>query len=250
MLKSQVGHHQIIRNIQIISPVLEGWDLGVVSFSKTLRQEADHIWEGIFGHPFLVELEGGTLPLDKFRFYVKQDYSYLMEFARCLGLATAKVEEEMMSAFASLLNASLTVEVEMLERLSEKLGIPRDQLKTAEPAPTNLAYTRHLITVAYSGTVGEVMAAMLPCMWSYQEIGERLGESKSMVKQPVYKEWVATYRSQEYIELVDWYRSLVDRFASDSGGLVREKMRRHFVLSSRYEYMFWDMAYREEGWPI
>ena len=225
--------------------------MGVESFSKMLRRKADHIWEGILGHPFLIEMERGDLPLDKFRFYVKQDYSYLMEFSRCLGIATAKVEdEEVMRAFASLLNASLTVEVEMLERLSEKLGIPKDRLKIAEPAPTNLAYTRHLLSVAYSGTVGEIMAAMLPCMWSYQEIGEKLGESKSIGKQPMYQEWAATYRSQEYIELVDWYRNLVDRYASDSGDLVREKMRRHFILSSRYEYMFWDMAYRGETWPI
>ena len=191
------------------------------------------------------------LPLDKFRFYAGQDYAYLIEFARCLGMAAAKAEaEETMRTFASLLEASLTVEIEMLERLGERLGIAPARLRETEPAPTNVAYTRHLLYVAYSGTVGEIMAAMLPCMWSYQEIGERLGKSKSIVKQPVYQEWAATYRSREYIELVDWYRNLVDRYASDSGGLVREKMRRHFILSSRYEYMFWDIAYREEAWPI
>ena len=221
------------------------------SFSDRLREEGAHLWERIFTHPFLVEMGEGRLPLDKFKFYVKQDYAYLREFPRCLGIAAAKAEDrETMRTFASLLNASLTVEVEMLERLGESLGISLDELRGAEPAPTVVAYTRHFLYVAYSGTVGEIMAAMLPCMWSYQEIGERLGGGDALRRHPIYSEWCSTYRSQEYIDLVNWYRGLVDRFASESGASVRERMRDHFILSSRYEYMFWDMAYIKETWPL
>jgi len=225
--------------------------LSAGGFSDRLREEVSSIWERIFTHPFLVEMGEARLPLDKFRFYVRQDYSYLMEFARCLGIAAAKAEErETMRTFASLLEASLTVEVEMLEGLAERLGIPPEDLRASEPAPTNEAYTCHLLYVAYSGTVGEIMAAMLPCMWSYQEIGERMGEDAALWRHPIYSEWCSTYRSKEYIDLVDLYRGLVDRFASESGASVRERMRRHFLLSSRYEYLFWDMAYRKETWPV
>lgn len=221
------------------------------SFSDRLRGAAAHIWERILVHPFLLELGEARLPLDKFRFYVKQDYAYLMEFARCLGIATAKVEDrETMHTLASLLNACFTVEVERLEELGGKLGIAPNNLRTAEPAPINMAYTRHLLYVAYSGTVGEIMASMLPCMWSYQEIGERRGGGTALREHIIYSDWFATYRSQEYIDLVVLYRNLVDRFASESGTSVRGRMRGHFILSSRYEYMFWDMAYGKETWPI
>ena len=217
-------------------------------YSEILREEASPIWERIFEHPFLVELAEGRLPLDKFRFYVKQDYAYLIEFARCLGLAAAKANDmDTMKALASLLEASLTVEIEMLERLCEKIDVPPSQLREAEPAPANMAYIKHLLLVAYSGTVGEIMAAMLPCMWSYQEIGERM---EGVAEHPVYGEWSATYRSREYADLVDWFRKITDECASDSGESIKEMMRRHFILSSRYEYMFWDMAYRKEGWPV
>ena len=209
------------------------------------------LWEKILTHPFLIELGEGRLPLDVFRFYVKQDYVYLLEFSRCLGIAAAKAEDrETMRTFAALLDASLTVEVEMLERLGEKIGIAADDLRVSEPAPTNVAYTRHLLSVAYAGTVGEIMAAMLPCMWSYQEIGEKLVAQSALTRNAVYSEWCATYRTQEYMELVSWYRRLVDDLASESGSLMRKKMRTHFILSSRYEYLFWDMAYRKEGWPL
>jgi len=211
----------------------------------------DLLWEKILTHPFLIELGEGRLPLDVFRFYVKQDYVYLLEFSRCLGIAASKAEDrETMRTFSTLLNASLTVEVEKLERLGQKIEISADELRASEPAPTNVAYTRHLLSVAYAGTVGEIMAAMLPCMWSYQEIGEKLVTQSALTRNTVYSEWCATYRTQEYMELVSWYRRLVDDLASESGSLMRKKMRTHFVLSSRYEYLFWDMAYRKEEWPL
>jgi thiaminase/transcriptional activator TenA len=94
------------------------------------------------------------------------------------------------------------------------------------------------------------MAAMLPCMWSYQEIGEKLVTQSALTRNAIYSEWCATYRTQEYMKLVSWYRRLVDDIASESGSLMRKKMMTHFVLSSRYEYLFWDMAYRKEEWPL
>lgn len=220
------------------------------SFSERLRDEAVQIWERIFEHPFLVEMKEGKLSLERFRFYIRQDYAYLLDFARCLGLAAAKaVDRETMSAFASLLEASLTVEIEMLEDLGEKIGVSVEDLRASEQAPTNTAYVNHLLFVSYSGTVGEIMASMLPCMWTYQFIGEILGGAHNLMEHSIYSAWCETYRSKEYIELVDWYRRLTDRYAGESGPSIIEKMRRHFMLSSRYEYMFWDMAYKMEEWP-
>jgi thiaminase/transcriptional activator TenA len=222
--------------------------MGNKGFSEALREEASTIWEIIFGHPFLAEMGEGSLPLDRFRFYVKQDYAYLIEFARCLGLAATKTDDvDTMRTIANLLKASLTVEIDMLERLCEKIGVSPGELNRAEAAPANFAYTRHLLHVAYSGTVGEIMASMLPCMWLYQLIGEKLA---GRVEHPIYGEWYTTYTSKEYAELVEWFKSLTDRYALDSGEAIRERMKTHFIVSSRYEYMFWDMAYRKEEWPV
>lgn len=27
-------------------------------------------------------------------------------------------------------------------------------------------------------------------------------------------------------------------------------MRQHFLVTSRYEWMFWEMGYRRESWPL
>lgn len=225
--------------------------MGSESFSDGLRGEASHIWERILEHPFVVEMRGARLPLDKFRYYIEQDYAFLTEFSRCLGIAAAKAEDrESMITLGSIFNSSLTVEVEMLEGLAEKLGVSREDLRRAEASPTNLGYTRHLICVAFLGSVGEALAALLPCVWTYLEIGARAGEGGSTRGHPVYSEWFDTYRSREYAELVNLFKDLTDGYDRGSGPSLRERMRRHFVLSSRYEYMFWDMSYRKEEWPV
>ena len=42
----------------------------------------------------------------------------------------------------------------------------------------------------------------------------------------------------------------VDRLAADIKPAERAAMTRHFVTTSRYEWMFWDMGLRRESWPI
>jgi len=221
------------------------------AFSSQLRAGADFVWQRVFSHSFITELRDGLLPLEKFRYYVKEDYAFLLEFARCLGLATAKAEGlGTMQTLSSLLDSSLTTEVRMLEGLGQKLRISEQELHRSEPSPTTLAYTHHLLHVAYSGTLGEILSAMLPCMWSYQEIGDRIGNSSALRINRIYGEWCSTYTTEDYRELVQWYRNLLDRFAYGCGESVRSRMRTHYMLSSKYEYLFWDMAYAEEKWPI
>ena len=63
------------------------------SFSAILRAEADHIWRRIFNHPFLTEVKRGALPLEKFRYYLTQDYLYLEGFARAVAFALARAPD-------------------------------------------------------------------------------------------------------------------------------------------------------------
>lgn len=221
----------------------------MVSFSQELRDEAAPIWDKIHAHPFLAEMANGTLPMEKFRFFIKQDYAYLFEFARCLGLAVAKENDtEAMRGFVKRLNATLTLEVDMLESFCAKIGLPVEELRGAELAPTNFAYTRHMLKVAYSGSVGENVAALLPCIWSYGEIGGRMTVCLGLARNPIYEEWCATYASEDYDNQIRWYRNFLDEEALDAGPKLRARMRDHFMLSSRYEYEFWEMAYNKLDW--
>jgi thiaminase/transcriptional activator TenA len=222
-----------------------------MGFSDQLKRENRRIWDAIMGHPFVLELGAGTLPIEKFTYYVKQDYLYLIDFARCIGLAASKAEEiEDMRSWADMMGGCLRYETEMLESLSEALGMLPGEIAGTPKAPTNEAYTNHILRVAYEGSMGENVAALLPCMWTYIDVGGVLAEIGGYEGHPVYEEWCEAYNAPEYNELVDIYLSLVDRSAEKAGVPVKDRMRRHFRLSTRYEYMFWEMAYRMEEWPV
>ena len=215
------------------------------SFSAQLRQEAGPIWEEIFRNPFLREIDDASLPLDKFRYYLKQDYLYLEGFARAVALALAKAPDA--ATLESLAHRVLTpVERVLHRRLAEAAELSQEELQAARPSPTNLAYINHMVRTASEEGLGATAAALLPCPWTYHLLGERL----EVAEHPVYSLWRSFYAEGGLQASVDAWRSYVDAEALQTGPRGRESMRQAFITSSRYEWMFWRMAYEEETWPV
>ena len=222
-----------------------------MGFSDELRKKSAHIWDKEKRHPFVTGIGDGSLALDKFRYYMKQDYVFLVDMCRANALAVAKAEAvEDMGWFARLLHETLSAEMSLHISSCRELAITKDELTATRPSPTTLAYTRHLIETAFSGGIGEIATAMLPCAWGYCEIGQMLRDRGAPADPPLYSRWIETYSSPEFAELADWLRSFVDRAALGSGQQGIMKMEDAFLVSSRYEYMFWDAAYRMEEWPV
>ena len=215
-----------------------------MSFSEEIRREAGKIWQRIFRHPFLREVREGRLPVEKFRFYLLQDYHYLEAFARAVAIALGKAPD---SRTIELLAKRVLTPIErpLHRRLLELVGVSPEEAERAEPAPTNLAYTNHLLVTAFTHGLGPTAAALLPCPWTYSLLGDVLGE----VDHPVYGEWVAFYHQGFLEESVQAWREFVDTAAEEASPQERDLMRRVFLTSSRYELLFWGMAYHQERWP-
>jgi len=218
-------------------------------FSQSLRKAVEPIWEASFRHPFVTKLGDGTLDLKCFRYYVLQDSYYLSHFARVQALGAAKAADLGTTArMAHHAQNTSQAELSLHEKFAKKLGITEEERASFIPAPTAYAYTSHLYRAAYEGHLGDVIAAILPCYWLYYEIGERLKECKP--EEPIYQEWIAAYSS-------DWFRTLVkeqitrlDAIAETVSERDRKRMEQHFIISSQYEYAFWEMAYTLEDWPV
>ena len=218
-------------------------------FSEKLIAGGTDVFERERQHPFIVGLGDGTLPLERFRYYMRQDYVFLIEFCRVIGMAAAKAEDlEDMGWFARLLDETLNTEMALHVSFCEDFGITEKDLRNTEPSPTTLAYTRHLIQAAFVGGAGEIAAAILPCSWGYSEIGRMLLDRGTPADQPLYTRWIEMYASPEFAELAEQLKAFIDRSA-EGGPQVVQRMETNFKYSSRYEWMFWDAAYRMEEWP-
>ncbi|MBI4233636.1 MAG: thiaminase II [Chloroflexi bacterium] len=220
-----------------------------MDFSETLRRRAAALWRETQSHPFVRGIGQGSLPLEKFRFYLGQDYLFLIEYSRVLALAAAKAPTlEDMGRVAGLLYSTLSVEMDLHRGFAQRFGVSPAELELTEPTPTTLAYTRHLLHVAYSQGFSAIAASLLPCQWGYGEIGQLLAQRGAPEGQPLYGEWIEMYASPEYAALVEWLRGVVDRLGAQAGRRERHEMGRAFLTSSRYEYLFWDAAWHRERW--
>ena len=221
----------------------------MAALSEELRAAAASIWDAQHAHPFVRGIGEGTLDRERFRFWVRQDYLFLIEYARMLSLGAARAPDlETMERFADLAQATLRGEMELHRSYAAELGIAPVALEAESMAPTTRAYTDFLVRVAASGDFAELVAALLPCMWGFSEIGLRLAEDRAP-SDPGYARWVEMYSSEEFAELAAWCRELMDGVGEGLGARARRRVEDAFVTSSRYELAFWEMAWTLEAWP-
>ncbi len=222
-----------------------------MNFSEHLRQLAAPIWKAQLCHPFVVALGNGTLPLKLFQYYILQDARYLEELARVFATGAAKADDaETALRFAQLVNETIMVERGLHESYGAQWQLTAQGMRSTPLSPTNYAYCRHMRSVAQTGTLGEITVVALPCAWVYCEVGQHLLRNGPPKPAHPYHEWLELYGSPEFANVAKWMRTLVNRCARTAGKAEKARMEEAFLISSRYEWMFWDMAWREEQWPV
>jgi thiaminase/transcriptional activator TenA len=219
------------------------------SWTASLWVRTEDIYQAILDHPFLRGLTDGTLDEDRFAYYVAQDAHYLRDFARALALVGVKAPTHADTAmFADHAAATAKVELALHHTLMPQLGLDPDRLAEIVVSPTTTAYTSFLLNVAYSGTFAEAMAAVLPCYWIYQRVGDALIDRGSPDKR--YQMWIDTYAGEEFAASVAAVLALGDEVGPRLTAAEKQTATGHFVTSARYEWMFWDAAWRRESWPV
>ncbi len=217
--------------------------MSVVAVSIELRRAADPVWQAQREHPFLRGIADGTLALERFSFYVRQDYLFLIEYARLLALGAARAPDlATMTRFSELTAQILTTEMDLHRSFAAELGISAAELEAESPSPTTQGYTDFLVRTAAQGDFAELAAALLPCMWGYAEIGERLATG-TPPERPLYRQWIEMYAGADFQQLAAWSRELVDDVAAEVTAPGHARMRQAFLTCSRHELAFWESAW-------
>ncbi|NEU32276.1 thiaminase II [bacterium LRH843] len=222
------------------------------SFTQRLFENVQPIWEKSYNHPFVQGIGNGTLERDKFVHYMKQDYVYLIDYSKLFAVGVQKAQDlETMNRFSKILHDTLHFEMDLHRAFASEFGITKEELEKTEPTPVNLAYTRYMLTVAQNGTLADVVASILPCAWDYWEIGKRLNKQYgNQIEGNPYGKWIKTYNSEEFAAGAKWLIQLMDDLAEGKPERELAVIEKHFQMTSKYEYLFWDMNYNKEGWPV
>ena len=221
----------------------------LAKFSGQLRDACAAEWRAAHvEHPFVRAMGSGTLSLERFQFFMRQDYLFLIGYCRALGLAAAKCPDlQSMGWWAKLLDETLNSEMDLHRSFCADFGITEAQLVAAAPAPATVAYTSHLLRTAHEDSITVITAALLPCQWGYDDIGRALAGRPGAKNGSFHARWIAGYNAPEYRRLTAWLRRFVDWLGADAGAGERERMLQAFRASTGHELAFWDQAWVSPG---
>ena len=215
-----------------------------MKWSDTAWHEALPIYNAITAMPFIKELLGGSLDVEKFKYYLQQDAHYLEYFARALAVIGAKAPDtETMLTFVRFAEGAIIVERALHDSYFKEYNVG----ERAALSPACHHYVHYLQSTAYSAGVAVAMAAVLPCFWIYKKVGDHILEHQVQGNNP-YQGWIDTYAGEEFGQLVNKAIALCNDAAANSTPAQQQKMTEAFVTASRLEYAFWDSAYRLEKW--
>jgi len=215
-----------------------------VSFSQDVWESIAPVRKAIDELPFLKGMEDGSLPREWFVCYMAQDALYLGDYARVLAAAASQsTDAEELLFWTRSANATVMVEREL------HAAHVADFAQSTK-SPTCTAYTSYLFSLAAAGRYPALAAGLLPCFWIYEDVGRRLKDRVGDLAEHPYADWISTYGDPEFAASTEQARQILDRLAAHSDPVTVDRMRKAFVTASRYEWMFWDAAWRQETWPV
>jgi thiaminase/transcriptional activator TenA len=220
-----------------------------MSFFEHLKIQASAEWRAYTEHPFTTGLADGTLPETAFRYYLVQDYLFLIEFARAYALAVYKsLQLADMREAASALSAILDVEMSLHVKLCAGWGLSLDDLEQAPPAVQMLAYTRYVLDTGMRGDLLALHVALAPCVIGYAEIAARLAaRPEAHAETNPYRIWIAEYAGAPYQEVAAKARAQLERLADSYVTPAREaELIAIFKEATRLEFEFWEMGWHAD----
>ena len=218
-----------------------------MSLTQELRDKHHDLWQRMVTHPFVLEMGEGALPVEKFRSYFLQDYLFAKDLVSMTALGISKAPD---FQAASRLNQFLTVildpENDLFVRAFRELGATELEYSSARPTPTTQAFGDFIMRAGLEGDFEDIITVLYVTEGTYLDWGTRLIEAGKRPSNPVYREWIDIHGPQVLGELVGWMSSYLD--AADIGRR-RPRIERIFHTTLRYEYLFWEAAYRGQRWP-
>ncbi|MFC7319607.1 thiaminase II [Halobacillus campisalis] len=221
-----------------------------MSFTEMLRRENNDIFEAVFNHPFVEGIGKGDVPHDSIAHYIKADYEYLNAFMHIYGVGISKsTNRKDIEYFNEQVGFVLNSETHPHQNFCDVIGVGYDELQGYPLPPTADHYVKHMMYHAQLGGLGEILAAMLPCPWTYLEIGQHLMKKYQPGPDDTFYPWIKFYADEEFDTLSHAMRNRLDEVADEASEAERQRMKDAFRKSCQLEWKFWEMAYICEEWP-
>ena len=215
-----------------------------LKFTDRLFAAARPVWKECLAHPFVTGIGDGSLPIEKFQYYMLQDYVCLYDYAKVFALGAVKSKDPaLMREFSQNVFDILHGEMELHRAYMKRLGISEERADTVTAALPNLSYTSYMLAEAQAGGPAEIVASILACSWTYSDIGLTLARIPGATEHPFYGEWILEYCGEGYQKSNDSLLALMNRLAEGLPEAQLQHLEDVYVNCVRLERGFWDMAW-------
>jgi thiaminase/transcriptional activator TenA len=218
-----------------------GPDRAAGGFSRRLMRLGRPNLERQLAHPTVRGIGDGTLDEARFRAWLVQDYLFLLDYVRLFALAAARAPDAgTLGRLVDLAHSTFHEELSLHRSYAARFGLAEVDLEGSPKSRTCAAYTDFLLRTAATADFAEIVAALLPCMWGYSELGRALA-ARGLPAEPRYRQWVETYADPGFAELAAWCAELLDRCAAGLPATRLADCERAFLTALDHELAFWEV---------
>lgn len=213
-----------------------------MTITQELIQNSQPHWDNYIKHEFVQKLANGTLGLENFQHYLKQDYIYLFHYCRAFALAMYKSENfEQMNFSQQALNATLD-EIQLHINYCKEFGIDEKSIYEQKESPACVAYTRYVLDCGMNGDLAQLYAGVIPCFVGYAKVADYITENNLSVENNPYQSWIDMYSSKEYQEAAKAATQFFEELCKDLSKKQMGKIQEIFTTATRMEISFWQMG--------
>lgn len=213
--------------------------------SEYLRSLADEDWQAATHHVFCKELADGSLPLDKMRYYLVQDYKFVDGFVRLLASMIAHAPTLADSVPAAQFLAVITgPENTYFLRSFDALQISEDA-QNAPASPVTTAFQDVMAKAAKSGSYLQMLAVLNVAEWSYLTWATPFNPPDKNL--PFwFAEWITLHAGEGFEGVVSYLREQLDQAWDKADEEDREAAKQLFIEAVSLERQFFDLAYQAQ----
>ena len=221
-------------------------------FSHQLVKEANPILESIFDHPFVKGIGDGHVDDAALKFYVQQDFQYLSEFIKIYAsIIPILKDREDMRFFAENINFILNSEIHPHHVFCDIANVTYESLQHATPSPKAYLYQSHMYRAVRTGSLANIICALLPCPWTYNEIAKQLTATGKNTEDNQFKSWIDFYLSDDEDSdggITQKLFNMLNELSKDMSEEEINEAKGFFLKSTELEWEFWEQAFYQQDW--
>ena len=199
------------------------------------------IWDKCVDSEFLIQMQKDNLKKEIFLKYLIQDSLYLRDYLKTYSYGFIKCKSwKDMKFFAS--SMSYVNDTENLTRINylSDFNLNDNDIDKMKKSKECKEYTEFLLNIGENEDIPSILAAVLPCMLSYNYVFDKISNQTPNILSGYYTPLVNDYVNDKYRQIVKIWTDFTNQILQNVSNEKLLQLKDIFHKASIYELIFWN----------